>query len=68
MFMTLAFLAIAGLGWFALRTENKERQSSSLFDDDQVRQSIMFAREDIRLVAYLLAAVLVMLGVIADKV
>ena len=66
MLTTLACFGIATLEWIAQRTENKERLQRSLFDDDQVRQSIMFIREDVRLVAYMLGAILVMLGVIAS--
>ncbi len=66
MFTTVAFLALAGIGWLAQRSEDRERLKPWLFDDDRVRQSIMFMRQDVRLIVYLLAAILVMLGIIAD--
>jgi len=51
MFTTMAFFAIAVLGWLATRTENKERQSPKwLFL--QLPCSV----------------ILVMLGIIADKI
>jgi hypothetical protein len=38
------------------------------FDDDEVRQSVVLARQDLRLIAHGVAAILVMLSVIADKI
>jgi hypothetical protein len=40
----------------------------SSFDDDLVRQSVVFARRELRLVAWVLAATLIMLGIIADRI
>jgi hypothetical protein len=67
MFTTIAFFAMAALAAWSEHSSNKERRSPFLFDDDLVRQSVVFARQDLRLIAYVLAAILVMLGVIADK-
>jgi hypothetical protein len=39
-----------------------------VFDDDLVRQSIVFARRDLRLIAWVLAAILIVLGIIADRI
>jgi hypothetical protein len=38
-----------------------------VFDDDIVRQGVIFARRDLRLIAWMLAAMLIMLGIIADR-
>ena len=64
----IAFLTIAGLAWLAQQSNEKERVSVASFSDEEVRQSICFARQDLRLVAYALAAILVMLGIIADRI
>ena len=68
MFTTIAFFALAGLGWLAQRYNQQEQASPGSFSDEIVRQSICFARQDLRLVAYGLAAILVMLGIIADRI
>jgi len=65
MFTVGAFFAVALLAWWALRANKKERESVS--DRDVVDQGIMFIRQDVQLIAFLLAGILIMLGVIADK-
>jgi hypothetical protein len=37
-----------------------------LFDDDEVRQSVVHARQDLKLIAFL-GAIVLMLGVVADR-
>jgi hypothetical protein len=49
-------------------TTRIEAARPSLFDDDEVRQSIVHARQDVRLIAFLLMAILIMLGIIADLI
>lgn len=51
MFTTLAFCAMAILVWMAQRGNGKERKAPFGFDDDLVRQSVVFVREDVRVVA-----------------
>jgi|HubBroStandDraft_4_1064222.scaffolds.fasta_scaffold6646973_1 hypothetical protein len=51
MFTTLAFCAMAILAWMAQRGNGKERKAPFGFDDDLVRQSVVFVREDVRVVA-----------------
>jgi hypothetical protein len=68
MFTIIAFFAIAGAAWLAQRSNEKERIGVGTFSEEEVRQSIVFVRQDMKLVAYALFAILVMLGVIADKV
>lgn len=68
MFTIIAGIAVAALAWWSQRWANNERaQQPSIFDDDQVRQSVMFVRDDLRTIALLLAAILLMLGIIADR-
>jgi hypothetical protein len=68
MFTVIALFAIAILGWLAQRENKKEHERIARFSDEEMRQSICLGRQDIRLIAYVLAAILVMLGIIADKV
>ena len=60
MFTIVAFLAIAGLAWYAERTTDKERSHKpSIFEDDEVRQSVVFARQELRLIVYGIGAIVV---------
>lgn len=66
MFTVIAIaVGIAFVIW-ASRSNDKERLGVSEFEDKLVKQSIVFGREDLKLIALLLFAILVMLGVIAD--
>jgi hypothetical protein len=56
MFATAAFFAIAGLAWLAQRSNEKERVHVASFSDEVVRQSICFARQDLRIYYSLLAS------------
>lgn len=69
MFTIIACFAVAALVIWTERQSNQEMiQRPSWFDDDLVRQSVVFARQDLRLIAWVLAAILIMLGIIADRV
>ena len=68
MFATTSFFVIAAFAWLSQRSNQKEQASAASFSDEVVRQSICFARQDLRLIAYALAAILVMLGIIADRI
>lgn len=68
MFTGLAFFALVGIFWFANRGElDERRQKDSAVDDDFVRARVLFIRQDLRLVVYALMGILVMLGIIADR-
>lgn len=68
MFTVAAFIALAVIAWFSNRQEIRERKDSGVpVDDTFLRARILFIRQDLRLIAYLLAGILVMLGVIADR-
>lgn len=60
MFTVAAFLGVALIAWVVTR-----RQYA---DTDDVGENIKFTRQDLRLVAYLLFAILIALGVIADRI
>jgi hypothetical protein len=60
MFTIIGFAAVALVGWSAAR-----RQPSDSDDPDiNAKQT----RQDLRFIAYLLCAVVVMLGVVADRI
>jgi hypothetical protein len=67
MFTVIAFFAIAGIAAWSDRQATKEKERPFRFEEDLVQQSIVHAREDLRLIAFVLAALLIMLGIIADK-
>jgi hypothetical protein len=68
MFTIIACFAVAFLAWLARRREAQERSvSDPKIDEDFVRQRVIYIREDIRLIAFLLMAIFVMLGIIADR-
>lgn len=60
MFTLIGIGLIVCVGFFANRQQNKDVGST----DDFIR----YTRQDIRVVAWLLAAIVVLLGVIADRI
>lgn len=68
MFTTISIVALVCLALYGQRASNQERKSVGSFDDDLVRQSVIFARDDLKLIALILAAILIMLGNIADRI
>jgi hypothetical protein len=68
MFTIIANVAVVAISYWTDRLSDKEAvQRAVVFDDDIVRQSVVFARRDLRLIAWVLAAMLIMLGIIADR-
>ena len=69
MFTVIACVAVIAIVYWTDRLSDKETVGRpSVFDDDIIRQTVVFARRDLRLIAWALAAILVMLGIIADRV
>lgn len=60
MFTIIAFATVGLILW----TEPRRQRFDSEVADENIRHS----RQDLRLIAYLLFAVVVMLGIIADRV
>ena len=60
MFTIIVCLALGFIGWFAKREQKQ--------DTDNAAINIRHSRQDLRLIAYLLTGILVMLGVIADRI
>ncbi len=68
MFTVIALIAVPVLVWICQRQEQRERSvAPPPIDDDFARRRIIYIREEIRLVCFLLMAILVMLGIIADR-
>jgi hypothetical protein len=69
MFTVIATVAVLAITYSTDRLSDKEAvQRAMVFDDDIVRQNVVFARRDLRLIAWMLAAMLIMLGIIADRI
>lgn len=60
MFTALSLFGLVGIAFLVMRDNAKDPTGK----DEHVRH----IRQDIRLAAYLLAAILVMLGIIADRI
>lgn len=70
MFTVLACILLAALASLVSWRQKREavrRARAAPYDDDQVRHAVMHSRQDIQLIAYLLAGILIMLGVVADR-
>jgi len=69
MFTLIAFLGVAGIGWQVTKMQDKDiARVPGIFDDDIVRESVVHSRQDFRLIAYLLSGIVIMLGIIADRI
>ena len=69
MFTIIACVAVVGIAVWTDRLSDKEMVGRpAVFDDDLIRQSIVLARRDLRLIAWVLAAILIVLGIIADRI
>jgi hypothetical protein len=60
LFTVIAFFAVAGVALFANRRQR--------FSTDNVEINAKHMRQELRVIAYLLAGVVILLGVIADKI
>jgi hypothetical protein len=68
MFTGVAILIGCLLVWYAGRSNEKNRpQYDNLPPEDQLWLVTLHARQDLKLIAFLLLGIMVMLGIIADK-
>ena len=67
MFTFLAIILGGLLAFASNRANERERRTGTQSSDELVNQSILHSRQDLRLIAYLLGGILVMLGIIADR-
>jgi len=70
MFTALAVGLLLVVAWWAIRDNNRERETydANPAEDQGIWLLLLHIRQDAKLVSYLLAAVVVMLGVLADRV
>ena len=69
MFTIIACFAVVAIAVWTDRQSDKEMVGRpAVFDDDLIRQSIVLVRRDLRLIAWVLAAILIVLGIIADRI
>jgi hypothetical protein len=73
MFTLIAIGLMGVLAWVAHRTNDKDRQLYEVdarFSDDSpyLRTLLLHIRQDLKLVAFLLAGIMILLGILADQV
>ena len=61
-------LAIAVVGLICDRANQRERKFIEFLSEEEKNAAILHTRQDVKLVCYLLAVVIIMLGIIADKI
>lgn len=66
MFTALACVAFAVIGYISDKMAQSDPYGKGFEEDTSTY--IRHSRQDLRLIAYLLAAILVMLGIIADRI
>jgi hypothetical protein len=69
MYTVGAFLLIAVLCWLANRANDKDRPTyNEQMDDDEPNWLLLHIRQDIKLVAFMLAGIIIMVGLVADRI
>ena len=66
MFTTISFVMLALIAWIAQSGNNKDRRLYDLGADHNIHEVTLHIRQDLKLVAFLLAGILVMLGILGD--
>ena len=66
MFTIGAFVMSGRIGRYAEECNVADRQQTVDLTDDEVRTAILHARQDLKLIAFLLYWILIWLGIIAD--
>jgi hypothetical protein len=64
-FTAIGFFAMLLIVWAADRTNRKDPATRN--DPKELGEMIRYSRQDLRLIAWLLAGILVMLGMVADR-
>jgi hypothetical protein len=67
MFTVGAFFLLALITWYGNHENEKDRPSYDRAPDD-IRLLALHTRQDIKLIAFLLGGIIVMLGIIADRI
>lgn len=70
MFTGGVFFAVAAIAWWVSRNNNRDRASydNQPTNDPGLWLLLLHLRQDIALAVWLLAGILIMLGVIADRI
>ncbi len=68
MFTVGAFVFAVVISLSIDRLNAKDRSNIAILSDEELRSAVLHTRQDVKLVAFLLYAILIMLGVIADRV
>jgi hypothetical protein len=66
MLTTISFVMLALIAWIAHSGNKKERRFYDLGSDENIREVTLHIQQDLKLVAFLLAGILVMLGILGD--
>jgi hypothetical protein len=66
MLTTISFVMLALIAWIAQSGNKTDRRSYDLGSDQNIREVALHIRQDLKLVAFLLAGILVMLGILGD--
>ena len=66
MLTTISFVMLALIAWIAQSGNKRDGRFYDLGSDDNIREVTLHIRQDLKLVAFLLAGILVMLGILGD--
>lgn len=66
MLTTISFVMLALIAWIARSGSKRDRRFYDPGSDDNIREVTLQIGQDLRLVAFLLAGILVMLGILGD--
>lgn len=68
MFTVGAFVLMLVIAKASSRMNNKGLPSpASVYSEEEVMEAVVHSRQDLRLIAFLLGGILIMLGVVADR-
>jgi hypothetical protein len=63
---TISFVMLALIAWIAHNGNKTDRRFYDVGSDHNIREVTVHIRQDLKLVAFLLAGILVMLGILGD--
>lgn len=64
MFTVIGFILVVGIGWYAGWANDKDY---SRYSDGKQWLLLLHIRQDLKLAAFLLGGIIVMLGIVADR-
>jgi hypothetical protein len=66
MLTTISFIMLALIAWIAQSGNKRNHRFYDLGSDHNIREVTLHIQQDLKLVAFLLAGILVMLGILGD--